>query len=206
MIAPDGRLIPFLIVPGNHDLSNPENTALFLALFAFPTPQFYRAVDFGNYLQLLLLDTGYASPIAGAQTSWLQDTLSQNSFSFRFAVYHEGAYPAFYPYNNKTAQQVRAHWCPLFDRYNLPAAFEHHSHSFKRTYPLKAGQVDPAGTLYLGDGCWGVYPRTPNNLWYLEEKGRENHVYLLELTPSSASIQALGLKGQPLDQINLNIK
>ena len=29
-------------------------------------------------------------------------------------------------------------------------------HTFKRTHPLKGGKVHPNGTVYLGDGYWGI--------------------------------------------------
>ena len=50
------------------------------------------------------------------------------------------------------------YWLPLFDRYNVVGAFENHVHQFKRTYPLKNGEVvnDTEGTIYFGDGAWGI--------------------------------------------------
>jgi hypothetical protein len=47
----------------------------------------------------------------------------------------------------------------LFDRYGVQLAFENHDHTFKRTYPLRAGKLDPRGTVYLGDGCLSEHPR-----------------------------------------------
>ena len=49
----------------------------------------------------------------------------------------------------------RKHWCPLFERYNVDAVFEHHDHAFKRTHPLLDGRVNERGIVYLGDGSWG---------------------------------------------------
>ena len=204
MVTPEGRLIPFLIVAGNHDIARGDPADLFFSLFAFPERTLYRSMDFGNYLSLILLDTGYITPIEGTQTRWLEKTLQDHeNIPFCFPVYHEGAYPSFYPYNNQTAKKVRTNWCTLFNKYGVRAAFEHHSHTYKRTYPLKAGKIDPTGTIYLGDGCWGVPPRTTNDLWYLEKRGSSNHVYLLEMNRKSCSVKALGLKGEILDEFSI---
>jgi 3',5'-cyclic AMP phosphodiesterase CpdA len=205
-LAANNRLIPFLVAAGNHDIT-PDQYELFFSLFAFPKQELYRAIDFGSYLSLILLDTGHFQPIDGRQTLWLEKTLSKrSSVPYLFAAYHEGAYPSHYPYNGTKPKKIRTHWCPLFDKYHVQAAFEHHNHTYKKTYPLKAGAIDPEGTLYFGDGCWGVYPRKTFNDWYLDIRSRKNNAYFIELDATSASIKALGLNGEILDDTKINPK
>jgi len=204
MVAPDGRLIPFLLAAGNHDITS-DNYELFFSLFALPEQQLYRAIDFGSYLSLILLDTGHFQPIEGQQTLWLDQALAARSdVSYRFAVYHEAAYPSFYPYNGATPRKIRTYWCPLFEKYNLPVAFENHNHAFKRTFPIKGGVIDPAGVVYLGDGCWGAVPRKTHAMWYLDKRARLNNIYLVDLTLTGAKIQAIDLLGEPIDSITLH--
>jgi len=203
MKSPSGRLIPFLLVPGNHDI-RPKDGHLFFSLFAFPEKVLYRAVDFGSYLSLILLDSGHFSPIAGAQTSWLDEALSKRANrSYVFPVYHVGAYPSFYAYTSGEATSVRTHWCPLFDQYGIKAAFENHSHTYKKTFPIKGETLDPDGTVYFGDGAWGVKTRRTHGAWYLEKTGSKNHVYLIEMTQEAASIQAIDLYGNILDKASV---
>jgi len=198
--TPNGRLIPFLLVPGNHDLSSKE-TGLFFALFDFPEKILYRTVDFGQYLSLVLLDTAHLSPIAGAQTQWLEKALSVRSdVSYLFAIYHVGAYPSFYEYEGKDPKSIRANWCPLFDRYNVQACFEHHSHAYKKTFPLKGNQKASPGTIYFGDGCWGVKPRITHKAWYLEKSASINHVYLIEMTATEARVNAISIQEKLIDR------
>ncbi len=200
MVGAGGRLIPFLVVPGNHDIA-PDDYALFFDLFAFPAKQLYRTVDFGTYLSLVLLDTGHFHPVQGRQTLWLDQALAnRDHVPFVWAIYHVGAYPSFYSDQDSLAKKVRTHWCPLFDQHTLQAAFEHHSHTFKETYPLKGGKVDPAGTLYFGDGAWGVTPRIAQNRWYLKVTDRKNHVYCVEMDRKSASIKAVGITGDVFEE------
>lgn len=206
MISPEGQVIPFLIVAGNHDIS-PEHADLFFDLFAFPERTLYRTVDFGNYLSLFLLDSEIFDPIEGKQTEWLAETLlSHTKAPFQFAIYHIGAYPSVYPYSGEIPQKIRKFWCPLFDQYDLPAAFEHHNHSFKRTFPIRNNKIHDRGVIYFGDGCWGALPRKTNSEWYLAKRGRMNNVYMVEITSKSAKIEAIGLQGEQIDSLEIPAK
>jgi 3',5'-cyclic AMP phosphodiesterase CpdA len=209
LVTANNRLIPFLVVPGNHDIS-PDNYEMFFSLFAFPKKELYRAIDFGSYLSLILLDTGHFQPIDGRQTLWLKNALStRSSGPYLFAVYHEAAYPSHYSYTGTTPQKIRANWCPLFEEYRVQAAFEHHNHAYKKTYPLKGDAIDPGdpgGTLYFGDGCWGATPRSTIKHWYLDQHARKNNAYFVELGPRSTSIKAIGLNGEVLGDATINSK
>lgn len=200
-VADDGRVIPFLIAPGDEDIQ-PDDYELFFSLFAFPQEQLYRTIDFGNYLTLFLLDTGHFHPIDGPQTYWLNNVLKKNQKNhYRFAIYNKSAYPSFDPYFGPIAKKIRTCWCPLFDQYGLQAVFEHHNHSFKRTFPLKGNQINEEGTVYLGDGCWGAQPQKTQDQWYLAKKGKRTGVWLVQLTADKASLQAIDLLNEVIDKI-----
>lgn len=206
MTTSENRLIPLLPTSGNHDVA-PDNYEIFFSLFPMPKKQFYRALDFGSYLSLILLDTGHFQPIQGQQSFWLDKTLAlRTKRPYLLAVYHEAAYPSYYPFEGETPTRIRANWCPLFEKWGVQAAFEHHNHAFKKTYPIRDGKIDPNGIIYLGDGCWGANPRKPEDRWYLEKKGKKNNVYLVEIDSKKASIKALGLLGDFLDEIELKSK
>ncbi|MBF8263299.1 MAG: hypothetical protein HW387_964 [Parachlamydiales bacterium] len=205
-VAEQKRIIPFLVIPGSEDI-RPDDYELFFSLFAFPEHQLYRSLDFGHYLTLYLLDSGHFHPIDGPQSYWLNRSLNEpQKNSFRFAVYSESAYPSSDPYLGGTAKKIRTHWCPLFERTGLHAAFEHHNYAFKRTFPLKEGHIANEGTVYLGDGCWGAEPRKTNDLWYLEKKAKRNGVWLVQLTPEKASLQAIDLFNETIDELALTNK
>ncbi len=196
------RLIPFLPVVGNHDVT--RNHQMFYELFTFPEKnKAYRFLDFGNYFRLIMLDTGHTSPIEGEQTRWLETALNYPG-SYLFPIYHIGAYPSYYPFNNKTSSLLRELWSPLFEKYNVPVAFEHHNHCFKRTHPIKAGQIDPSGVVYLGDGSWGVPPRQyKTNLWYIAKTASINSCYIVTLTSDACTIEAKTPQAKTIDQIVL---
>ncbi len=210
MVAKDGRLIPILPVVGNHDVKGSlvdplKNDLLFYNLFVFPEKGVpYRTLDFGDYLSLILLDTGHSYPIDGEQTSWLKNAIAEReNFLYKLAAYHVGAYPAAYPYAGKVPRQIREFWCPIFERYHLNAAFEHHNHAYKRTFPMKEEKVDPNGVIYMGDGSWGVSPRKVKNrkLGYLATADQINAVCLITLDEHMGAIEALANDGEVFDTV-----
>src|SRR5262249_29356849 len=81
MTDSDGRLIPLLACIGNHEVvggysKSRDDAPLFLSLFdGLFHDTTYAALDFGDYLSLVLLDSGHVSPIEGDQTDWLEETL-----------------------------------------------------------------------------------------------------------------------------------
>lgn len=207
----EGRLIPIVPIVGNHDVKGGQNPlheqVLFYEFFSFPTDGVvYRALDCGNYLSLILLDTGHISPIGGRQAEWLSSTLAQRErVPLKMVGYHIGAFPSSYDYAGKTPTKIRQAWVPLFEKYKVQVAFEHHNHCYKRTKPIKKTQVDAEGIIYLGDGSWGVPPRTPKKIkatWYLAEAKAVNAYFLVTINPSlKAEIQPLSNTGEAVDEI-----
>lgn len=198
----NGRIIPFLILPGDEDIRS-DDYALFFSLFAFPDEQLYRRVDFGGYLTLFLLDSGHFHPIDGPQSYWLSHTLPESPKPYRFAVYNEAAYPSYDPYLGSIAKKIRTNWCPLFERFHIQAAFEHHNRAFKRTHPLKEGQIDESGVVYLGDGCWGAEAQKTNDQWYLAKKARRSGVWIVEMSEEKAEMKAIDLLNETIDELSI---
>ncbi len=211
LITSDGRLIPLVVTIGNHDLesTHPDprvKPVLFYEMFALPDPFVaYRALDYGNYLSLIFLDTGHTYPIKGAQTEWLQGALAaRGDMPHKIAVYHVAAYPSVYDYNKGQRKQIRSNWVPLFEQYGVKTAFEHHEHAFKRTHRIKEGKIDPDGVLYLGDGAWAInlrQPRAADSAWYLAKTAKCNFVYLVSLQGATQVVQAIDNNGLIFDEV-----
>ncbi len=210
MVTEDGRMIPLMAVLGNHDVRasglDPHSyRTLFYELFALPekgTP--FRTLDCGDYLSVMLLDTGHSYHIEGKQTEWLKQSLAKREeVQFKLAAYHVGAYPAVYPFEGDVPKLIRQEWCPLFEMYRVQAAFEHHNHAYKRTFPIKGNAVDPKGVIYMGDGSWGVSPRRVKNAgaWYLAKGEKTNAVCLVTLDRDLGKIEALTNRGEIIDEV-----
>jgi hypothetical protein len=169
------RLIPLVACIGNHEAvgrygQTRKQAPFFYSVFdgLFPNTG-YAALDFGQYMSLVFLDTNHTSPIGGAQTDWLARTLKERQDCPNvFVANHVPAYPSHRPIEGKeggvgTGEENRRHWVPLFERYNVDAVLEHHDHTYKRTHPLLDGRPNEKGVLYLGDGSWGKI-RKPTDL------------------------------------------
>ena len=190
MIDPKGRLIPMLTCIGNHEVRGGYNTKRsespqYLSLFdGFYPEKTYGVLDIGDYLSLVLLDTGHIEPISGEQTEWLGKTLAERqSRPHLIVVNHVPAYPSYRPMESLigkfgTGEEQRQKWCPLFERYNVDLVLEHHDHTFKRTHPLTNGLKDKNGVLYLGDGSWGKLriPKSPEERPYLAAVSAAYHM------------------------------
>ncbi len=207
MIDPKGRLIPMVTCIGNHEVRGGykgwrEDATYYLPLFdGLYKESTYGALDFGDYLSLILLDTGHVSPIGGAQTDWLDSALAAREDRPHLIVAnHVPAYPSFRSpgvtvpvsgametalktigFKDKlsgTGEENRKFWCPLFEKYAVDAVLEHHDHTFKRTHPLVGGLRDRYGVPYLGDGSWGQLrpPATPEKRPYLAAVSQAYHM------------------------------
>jgi len=171
MVDPKGRLIPMIVCLGNHEVKGGyskkrEDAPFFFAHFdGLYKDTSYAALDFGDYLSLVLMDTGHISKIGGDQTDWLDRTLKERvERAHLILVNHVPCYPSFRPAeivgvagNPKagTGEEQRKNWVPLFEKYNVDVVLEHHDHTFKRTHTMTGGLKDKYGILYLGDGSWG---------------------------------------------------
>jgi len=219
MVARNGRLIPLVACIGNHEVDGGYNkprakAPFYYALFDGLYPETgYASLDFGNYLSLVLLDSGHTSPIGGEQADWLDKTLKERTDHPNvFVVNHVPAYPSFRkaePTPAKDGKKAsagtgvgnRKHWVPLFEKYRVPVVLEHHDHTFKRTKPLLNGLADDNGVLYLGDGSWGRLrsPQSPEKLHYLAAASRDYHLSLHRIQGAERFHLALDENGRVMD-------
>lgn len=215
MLGRNGRLIPLVACLGNHEVDGgydePRSKApFFYALFdGLFTDTGFASLDFGDYLSLILLDTGHTTPIAGEQTAWLEKTLRERADCPHVIVAnHVPAYPSYRNFLNVkgqdgTGELNRQHWTPLFDKYRTPIVLEHHDHTFKRTKPLVDGREDKNGVLYLGDGSWGKLraPQSPEKLSYLAASSRDYHSSLHRLEGDERFHLAMDEFGRVVDVV-----
>jgi hypothetical protein len=213
MVTRDGRMIPMVTCIGNHEVIGGYNqprakAPFFYALFDGLFPETgYASLDFGDYLSLILLDTGHTSQIAGAQTDWLEKALAVRvDHPHVFAVNHVPAYPSFRPMTGTsgkagTGEGNRKNWVPLFEKYRVPVVLEHHDHTFKRTKPLIDGLGHDNGVLYLGDGSWGMLrtPSSPEKLSHLAVASRDYHLSLHCIQGEERFHLALDENGRVMD-------
>ncbi|MCX8089671.1 MAG: fibronectin type III domain-containing protein [Verrucomicrobiae bacterium] len=208
MITPSGLTIPMVLAIGNHEIRrgatnlSPTNAPFFFGYFAQDRHRSYRSLTFGRNLVVLILDSGHAAAHDGPQAAWLEDQLARHRHvPYRMAVYHVPLYPSHRAYDGAGSVKGRDVWLPLFDRYRLTTAFEHHDHTFKRTHLLRHNQPDPQGTLYLGDGCLGMPARSvePQLRWYLVKAASLEHFWCVDINRRGVEYRAYDLDGRVFD-------
>lgn len=214
MVGRGGRLIPMLACLGNHEVEGGynkprEKAPFFFALFdGLFKDASYATLDFGDYLSLVLLDTGHISLVGGEQTSWLEQTLAARvDHPNVMVVNHVPAYPSHRAMNDDktgkpgTGADNRQHWVPLFEKYRVPVVLEHHDHTFKRTRPLLDGRHHENGVLYLGDGSWGRLrtPNKPQKLPFLALASESYHLSLHRIEGDERFHLALDEHGRVMD-------
>jgi hypothetical protein len=230
----DGRLVPLMAAIGNHEVFSNRDTseanvrmiaetgvtlgaATYYSVLhahaaghpARDAPN-YRALDVGDYLSIVMLDTDHTAPVAGAQSTWLRDALAARAqVPWVFPIYHVPGYPSVRSYGERTSARVREHWAPLFDAANVRVAFENHDHAYKRTHPLRGGQVDSSGVIYLGDGAWGAGARAIGQYqqdetpWYLARAESVNHAIIVTLDAHAAVFEVIESTGTTIDRITV---
>ncbi len=206
--TPDGRLVPLVVVPGNHEVHKENGRAdCYLALFPAKSGRTYGAFDAGDYLTLLLLDTGHLAEINGEQTIWLERALvERRGRPHVLPVYHVGAYPSVRDFDGSSAGAIREHWVPLFEEHGVGLAFEHHDHTYKVTHPLRRGTIDPSGVVYAGDGAWGVGTReVKSDRPYLRQAAGVHHFHEVTLEPQARHLQSVAADGTVMDALRQEV-
>ncbi|MEO0586425.1 MAG: metallophosphoesterase [Planctomycetota bacterium] len=213
----DGSLIPFVMAIGNHEVSaggrgrTKAFAPFFYSLFAFPAPAGYGVLDIGEHLSIFLLDSGHTNSVPGHQTDWLADELEARADrTHLIAAYHVPAYPSARSFSNTKNREVRRHWTPLFDAFGVDLVIEADDHAYKRTLPLLGGKPHPRGTVYVGDGGFGMHSlRTPadpgtgsifgNRRAYLAHTAEKTHGELITIHGNERTILAMDPEGLIFD-------
>jgi acid phosphatase type 7 len=176
LITENGRVIPMVLTIGNHEVLGSyvyrmdnyqatddfrfEQAPYFFSLFAMPGQPGYNVLDFGDYMSLVILDSDHTNPIDGEQSDWLEQVLSERRHvPHVFPKYHVPGFPSVREVDGRIQTRVREHWVPLFEEYNVRLVFENHDHAYKRTHPIRNGEISSNGVVYVGDGSWGTVPR-----------------------------------------------
>jgi len=214
----DGKLIPFVPGIGNHEVQGgywqegasfaqmkkkaPFFFALFGGLYQRDEP---IGIDFGNYLSLLLLDTGHVTPM-DRQTVWLQKNLAmRGGVPWVFVSWHIACYPSARTWNQQPMSGfARREWMPLIEKSDATAVFNHHDHDMQRVESEGRGGRK---VMVFGNGSIGVEPREAvceESIPMRKAYAQENYVNLVTLRKQSVEVVTLGRKGRELDRVEIS--
>ncbi len=161
----NGRLIPIMVVQGNH-----EDTRDVEVVFDLPTQtKAYYSVTVGkNFLHLIALNT--QTQIPGKQTQWFEQDLKQNAgATWTIVAYHKPMRPHYS--KKKRGDKQYKYWAPLIYKYHVALVLEGDTHLHKITYAIKPDSTGyqgfvkaPDGTVYTGEGSWGAPLRPADDI------------------------------------------
>lgn len=211
MISPKGRMTPIITAIGNHETNRFESDNFelrspdYLSFFGHQGANVYFSRKLSDNAVLMVLDSGHLNPHAGAQTEWLaQEFEKYANVKYKFAVYHVPLYPTHRPFEGDSSKAGRENWGPLFDKYNLTVGLENHDHVFKRTKPLRNGEAVEKGTVYIGDGAFGVNARElKEQRWYNEKQGSISHFWTIDVRADEIRLKATDDNGKTVDSFKL---
>lgn len=222
LIDNEGFVTPAVVGIGNHEvlagyyyghLGYEQTDAwrqrlapFFYQLFAFPGQPGYGVLDFGDYLSLVILDSEHSNPAGGMQAAWLRQVLKKRrQVPHVFPIYHFSAYPTGGPdaLNEVEGARIREHWSPLFEKYGVRAAFEHHFHRYKRTVPIRQERPHENGVVYLSGSPGGSTPGSPiaaEDLWYLAKVKSVRNAIVVTLEGRRSHFLAVSDSGEIIDE------
>ncbi len=212
MRGADGQLIPAVLALGNHEINEDskrgedryQRAPFYFHYFEQGEKQGYFSKVVSDRLLILTLDTGYITPVVD-QSDWIRQELQEeNDTRYQIALYHRAMYPA-YKTPGGREKRMRTHWEPLFNRYGVEVGFEHDGHVLKRTHRLRNGKRATDGIPYLGEGNWGMPPRTPDvSRPYLKKAAAKRHVWAVRQTSNRMEVRAIGSNGSVLDRLTVS--
>ena len=142
--------LPLMSVRGNVDAAN------YLDQFAFPGNERWFSIDYGN-VHFVFLSTMLEAEVI-EQRPWLHQDLEENDNPWIIAIAHKPAFGS--ASQNGPEQYIVDHWVDLFEEYGVDLYMNGHEHSYERTWPLKGGEINEDGVVYLTVSCAGdeYYP------------------------------------------------
>ena len=175
-IGDDGRMTPLFNTRGNHENSNED----IVNLFDVPYPDVYYAINFGGSLiRFYTLNTLFS--IAGEQTGWLTRDLQENddATAWKMAQYHFTIAPHISSKPYRIAQYQ--HWANLFYKHGLQLVIECDTHVARNSWPVRPSEEegsdrgfirdDQNGTVYAGEGSWGLIRNVNVNYNWTRDAG-----------------------------------
>ncbi len=153
LLAPEPlRSLPFAAAMGNHDFSFPlyryhfNNPNEFTGDLLGAPGGFAFWFTRGNAL-FLVLNSNATLPFG--QESFIRQAVEANPDAvWRVVLMHHSIYGA---NGDGGLNAVWKFYASMFDDYDIDLVLSGHDHVHCRTYPLKGGQIDPDGTVYLSE-------------------------------------------------------
>ncbi len=126
----------------------------------------------------------------------LQETRDDPSIHHKVLFLHAPIYTSFDDHPAFTSAQDVAE---LADEYGIELVFNGHNHTYERTVPIKAGQEDATGTVYVTTGGGGVETWEPQGDWFTAASSDQHHYIRVDVTTQGISVTVTAQDGSQVD-------
>lgn len=195
-IGDDGRMTPLYNTRGNHEHSNED----IVNLFDVPYDDVYYAINFGGSLiRFYTLNSMFS--IAGEQTEWLSEDLEKNNDAtvWKMAQYHYTIAPHISSKPYRVAQYE--HWANLFYKHGMQLVIECDTHVARNSWPVRPSEEegsdggfirdDQNGTVYAGEGSWGLIRNVNVNYNWTRDAGSFTQVKWIQANMDSLVVYTI---------------
>ncbi|MGZ7442861.1 metallophosphoesterase [Paenibacillus sp. TH7-28] len=197
------KRVPLLPVTGNHDEIAGE-AERFTSHFNLPdngakgsAPGTTYSFDYGH-AHFVMLDT---ESNLKRQADWLRDDLQKNGKPWTIVAMHRPAYGG-------NQYEKAEEWIKIFDEYGVDLVLQGHNHEYSRSYPLRSGEIVPAGegTVYVVTNTAGPkFNELKKDKFYHAVHFQNDKQMFAGITVSERSLryEAYDADGNKLDEVVL---
>lgn len=182
---------------------------------ALPEPEGYYSFEYGN-AEFFMLNSNKKEEFeaGGEQYQWLEEKLAKSKATWKFVAHHHAPYSADEDdYGN--AWQGKSDMgdlavrkiVPLYEKYGVDMVFFGHLHTYQRTMPIEANQVNETnGVIYVqgGGGGGNLEDFAPARAWFSAKTYRGHHYFTINIFNKSLSFKMYDTEGRLKDFLELN--
>ena len=195
-------------VLGNHEFAGDGNADIAGSVFALPahSPGSYWSTTYGNVYVAVVNYSGSAGDMKTAMEWMVQDAQASNA-TWKILTVHQ---PAYYTNASGGNAPMTAYIPTAAEAAGIDVVFSGHDHSFARTNPLKAGEIDAENGVYYyicGSSGEKSYPVSSQNIFdyskvFAQATTDFNAVYLsVEATQSKMTINVYNVLTDGSEQL-----
>jgi acid phosphatase type 7 len=198
--APLFRRVPSILTIGNHE----DGDQVFNTTWAMPGDERWFGIDYGAAHFTVLDDSSTFVPDeTGAGRRFLAaDLAAPHHAPWRIVVHHQPIYSASIGGHGPT-EQLQEQWLPLIDEHTVDLVLAGHDHTYQRSHPLRAGQLDPAGTTFVVSAGGGAPLYTVEPEWWTASVASAYHIIILRVRRQLIRATVYDLAGSVIDSFLL---
>ena len=202
--------VPTYIAIGNHE----RDAFWYYYYVSYPEPENYYSFDYGN-AHFAIIDSNKDLSPGSEQYQWLEQDLAKSQATWKFVAHHHPPYSSDLNDYGDTKRGKPSTYgdlnvrnlVPLYEKYGVDIVFYGHIHSYERTWPLRAGKIDPKnGVIYLQVGGAGAELENfaPQRSWFTAKVAKKCHYVLFNIYQKSLTMMSYDSKGRLFDYLELN--